>query len=112
MVTLLNACIDASNKGSDKAQFCAKFSEFEDAICEHIKNEETVMTGLGYFDSDADMESHKKGAQIFRELSKECQLNIETEVILKQATKALLELMLKTDLGFKAYLDQIGYQEP
>lgn len=112
LVSLLNACIDISNATGHKDDFYAKFLEFEEAMRNHIENEEAIMMKLGYLDADVDAGMHQKGVQVFRDLVSDCQLNIDTDIIIKQAVRALLELMLKADLGLKGYLHQIGYQEP
>lgn len=111
-ITLLNACIDISNANGSRADFAAKFLELEDAVRNHITNEDAIMVELGYLGADEEVDAHKKCAQAFGELAKDCQQNVSTEIILKQATRNLLELMLKTDLGFKDYLYQIGYSKP
>lgn len=112
LVSLLNACIDISNTRGHRDDFYAKFLEFEEAIRNHIKNEEAIMKELGYLDTDVDAEMHTKSMEAFRDLATDCKLNINTDIILKQAIQTLLELMLKADLGLKGYLQQIGYQEP
>ena len=112
LVSLLNACIDISNTRGHRDDFHAKFLEFEKAMRNHIINEEAIMMELGYLDADVDTGLHAKGMQAFRDLAIDCTLNIDTETILKQTIRTLLELMLKGDLGLKSYLQQVGYQEP
>jgi len=67
------------------------------------------MIEFGYLSVDKEIGVHEKGIQIFDELVKDCQRNVRTELILKQAVSNLLELLLRADLGFKDYLHQIGY---
>ena len=112
MVTLLNACIDISNAKGNRADFSTKFLELGDAVGKHMINEEAIMIEFGYLNVDKEIGVHEKGIQIFDELVKDCQRNVSTEMILKQAVSNLLELMLKADLGFKDYLHKIGYSEP
>ena len=112
LVSLLNTCIDISNTHGHRDDFYAKFLEFEEAMRNHIKNEEAIMVELGYLDAGVDAEMHTKSMQAFRDLAIDCKLNINTDTILKQAIRTLLELMLKADLGLKSYLQQVSYQEP
>jgi len=109
MVTLVNACIDISNANGNRADFSTKFIELGDAVRKHMINEEAIMIEFGYLNVDKEIGVHEKGIQIFDELIKDCQSNVRTDMILKQAVRNLLELMLKADLGFKTYLHQIGY---
>ncbi|MFC1673956.1 bacteriohemerythrin [Pseudomonadota bacterium] len=111
LVALLNACIDIANAGGDRAAFIAKFCEFEDAIRQHIIDEEIIMAELGYRDTDADAGVHQETTSIFHELVDDCKRNVDTDTILKQAVAALLEKMLKADLGLKGHLHKIGYQD-
>lgn len=112
LVELLNACIDISNTQGSGYAFYAKFLELEEAMRNHIENEEAIMMELGYFDTDEDASLHEQGMQVFRDLAMDCKRNVSTDTILKYAVRTLLELILKADLGLKSYLHQIGYSEP
>lgn len=111
LVAHLNSCIDISKIEANRADFCAKFSEFVNAVQKHIVNEETIMMEFGYMGAGADKEVHERGAKIFHELATDCQCGIHADIILKQAVNTLLDLMLKADLGFKGYLQEIEYQD-
>lgn len=111
LVALLNACIDIANANGDRTTFTAKFCEFEEAVRKHIVDEERIMMDLGYKDTNEDAGIHRESVTIFRELVDDCKRNVDTETILKQAIAALLEKMLKADLGLKGHLHKIGYQD-
>lgn len=109
IIDLLNACIDIANADGDRDSFCAAFEAVEVALITHVEHEEAIMRKLGFTEGDEAI--HEQGRKLFRELAHDCRTTVAMHDILRQASGFLLEMILKSDLAFKSYLQHIDYAE-
>jgi hemerythrin-like metal-binding protein len=110
LTDLLNELMNAVKRADDKA--CAgKINEISKAINSHFQNEVKIMGELGYDDVDAHKADHASVLNGYNMLIKDAERNGYGGSFSSEMTSILVYDMIRADQPFKAYLQEIGYQE-
>lgn len=109
----LGHCADLAGISSCE-EVKSAFHAFRAQLVQHIDNEEAIMEAFGY-DKTADAAVHKQGMRALDDLLEGFLIpgnwNSENgEVLVLKVTSVLIELFLKSDLGFKGHLQKIDYR--
>lgn len=110
LVALLNEFVDLLEAGDDKG--CAgKINEITEALTSHLENEERIMEGLGYRNLEGHKKEHLKANRKYHALIKDAARNGYGSSFGNELTSILLEDLIKADMDFKAYLQEINFRE-
>ncbi len=80
------------------------------AIKHHFKNEEIIMNDLGYDDLESHRVDHEMLLKSFDVLINDVAENGYAKNFFNKLTSIVVHDMIRTDIGFKNYLDKINYQ--
>lgn len=91
------------------------FHAFREQLAQHVDNEEGIMLAFGYDKIARDTAVHEQGLRELDDLLKlyltPGNWNSENgEDLVLKITTVLVELFLKSDLGFKGHLQNIDYR--
>jgi two-component system cell cycle response regulator DivK len=110
LAVLLNEFMVFFHSG-DERSCVRKINEITKPIESHFESEEKIMKELGYRNFDSHKEDHSMVIRKYNTLIKDTERNGFGDGFTNQLTAILVHDMIRTDMDFKKYLQEIDYRE-
>ncbi|HEY9078821.1 hemerythrin domain-containing protein [Magnetovibrio sp.] len=111
LVGLVNKCVDLVGNSVAAAELHTVLIELRDMFVRHIDEEETIMRDLGYPDMEVERNEHVDGMKRLNQLLDQCREGADLDELLREVSGLLLTVFIKSDMGFKSFLQSIDYQD-
>lgn len=111
LIGMVNRCADLLEASAAAEELRRELAGLRKTLAQHVAEEEAIMKELGYADVQGEKDEHREGLAKLSELLEQCQDGANLEMLLRDVTGLLLNIFIKSDMGFKSYLQSINYHE-
>lgn len=111
LVGIVNKCVDMVDNSTASAELHTVLIELRDMFVQHIDEEEAIMRDLGYPDMEVERNEHIDGMKRLNQLLGRCREGVDLEELLREVSGLLLVVFIKSDMGFKTFLQSIGFRD-
>jgi hemerythrin-like metal-binding protein len=110
LIDILNRCMELVDASAPIGEVMAEVLNLRTALVQHISNEEDIMSTLGYGDLALEQAEHIRGLAEFERLLELHKDGKNGKILVFEISGLLFDLFIRSDMGFKAYLQEIDYR--